>query len=111
MINPEWTTPYLDYLLKNELPEDRAKAEHITRRSWRYVVIGEKLYRKSSSSVLMRCISEEDGKNLLKEIHSGICGNHAASRTMVGKAYRQGFFWPAAVTDADAIVRMCEGCQ
>jgi len=29
---------------------------------------------------------------LLKDIHSGICGNHAAARTIVGKAYRQGFF-------------------
>src|SRR5207237_3089205 len=50
-------------------------------------------------------------RRLLKEIHSGICGNHAASRTLVGKAYRQGFFWPTAVTDADELVRKCEGCQ
>jgi len=48
---------------------------------------------------------------LLKEIHSGICGNHAASITLVGKAYRQGFFWPTAVIDADELIRKCEGCQ
>src|SRR5207244_6731081 len=59
----------------------------------------------------MRCISKEDGRRLLKEIHSGICKNHAASRTVGGKAYRQGFFWPTAVTDADELVRKCEGCQ
>src|SRR5437868_3354295 len=29
MINPEWTTPYLNYLLNNELLEDRAEAKHI----------------------------------------------------------------------------------
>src|SRR5438128_491113 len=29
MINLEWTTPYLDYLLKDELHEDRAEAERI----------------------------------------------------------------------------------
>src|SRR5436189_543020 len=74
------------------------------------MVIGEKeLYRKGTSGILMRCISKEDGRRLLKEIHSGICGNHAASRTLVGKAYRQGFFWPTAVTDADELVRKCEG--
>src|SRR5438128_12490475 len=59
----------------------------------------------------MKCISEEDGRKLLKEIHSGICGNHAASRTLLGKAYRQGFFWSTVVIDADEIVRKCEGCQ
>src|SRR5438034_3168180 len=59
----------------------------------------------------MRCISKEDGRRLLKEIHSGICGNHAMSRTLVGKAYRQGFFWPTAVIDANELVCKCEGCQ
>nr|AAR87147.1 putative polyprotein [Oryza sativa Japonica Group]AAT81735.1 RNase H domain containing protein [Oryza sativa Japonica Group]ABF96761.1 retrotransposon protein, putative, Ty3-gypsy subclass [Oryza sativa Japonica Group] len=27
------------------------------------------------------------------------------------EAYRQGFFWPTAVSDADKIMRTCEGCQ
>ena len=97
--------------MNDELPEDRAEAERIARRSRSYTVVNDELYRKSPSGVLMRCISEEDGRRLLQEIHSGICGNHAASRTLVGKAYRQGFFWPTAVTDSDAIVRTCEGCQ
>src|SRR5438132_9978051 len=111
-INPDWTTPYLNYLLHDELPEDRAEAERIAQRSRRYVVVGgEEIYHKSTSGILMRCISEEDGRKLLKEIHSGICGNHAASRTLVDKAYRQGFFWPTTVTDADELIRKCEGCQ
>src|SRR5207237_2209681 len=101
VINPEWTAPYLNYLLRDELPDDRAAAESIARRSRRYVVVGgEELYHRSAFGILMRCISEEDGRKLLKEIHSGICGNHAASRTLVSKAYQQGFFWPTAVTDA-----------
>src|SRR5438128_1136502 len=111
-INPDWITLYLNYLLRDELPEDRAEAERIAQRSRRYVVVGgEELYHRGTSGILMRCISEEDGRKLLKEIHSGICGNHAASRTLVGKAYRQGFFWPTAVTDADELIRKCEGCQ
>src|SRR5438105_2208213 len=98
-INPDWITPNLNYLLHDELPEDRAEAKRITRRSRRYVIVGgEELYHRGTSGILMRCISEEDGRKLLKEIHSGICGNHAASKTLVGKAYRQGFFWATAVT-------------
>src|SRR5207237_3179121 len=83
-INPEWTTPYLNYLLRDELPEDWAEDERIARHSRRYVVVGgDELYHRSTSSVLKKCISEEDRRKLLKEIHSGICGNHAASRIIV----------------------------
>src|SRR6266540_5315 len=39
-INPDWTTPCLNYLLHDELPEDRAEAECIARRSRRYAVVG-----------------------------------------------------------------------
>src|SRR6266511_3766061 len=111
-INPDWTTPYLNYLLHDELPEDWAEAERIARRSRRYAVAGgEELYRRGTSGILMRCISKESGRKLLKEIHSGVCGNHAASRTLVSKAYRQGFFWSTAITNADELVRKYEGCQ
>jgi hypothetical protein len=39
----------------------------------------------------MKCVMKEDGYDILWEIHEGVCGNHAASRTLVGKAYRAGF--------------------
>src|SRR5207237_600329 len=62
IINPDWTTPYLNYLLHDEPPDDRAEAERVARRSRRYVVVGgEELYYRGTSSILMRCISEEDG--------------------------------------------------
>src|SRR5438132_14060247 len=31
VINPEWTNLYLNYLLNDKLPKDRAKAEHVAR--------------------------------------------------------------------------------
>jgi hypothetical protein len=33
----------------------------------------------------MKCVTRKDGYDILREIHEGICGNHAASRTLVGK--------------------------
>ena len=30
---------------------------------------------------------------------------------MVGKAFRQGFYWPTALRNAEDIVRACKGCQ
>jgi hypothetical protein len=41
----------------------------------------------------------------------GICGSHAYARSLIGKTYKQGFFWPTAVSNANSLVQRCEGCQ
>jgi hypothetical protein len=55
----------------------------------------------------MKCVSMEEGKEILQEIAEGVCGNHAASRTLVGKAFRSGFYWLTALVDAKALARWC----
>jgi hypothetical protein len=66
------------------------------------------LYRESVTGVAQRCISPEEGRLILEEVHSGTCGHHASSRTIVAKAYRAGFFWPRANEMAKEIVQHCE---
>ena len=56
--------------------------------SKQYLLIHGKLWRKNTKEeILMKCIIQEDGERLLDKIHSGSYGNHAASRTLVGKAF------------------------
>jgi hypothetical protein len=108
-----WQTPYLQYLHQGELPLDRVEARRVARRTKSFVLLGDEkeLYRRSPSGILQRCISVTEGQELLREIHSGACGHHAAPRALVGNAFRQGFYWPTAVADATRIVRTCEVCQ
>jgi transposase InsO family protein len=40
-----------------------------------------------------------------------VCGHHAAPRTIVGNKFRQGFYWPTVVADANEVVRTYEGCK
>jgi hypothetical protein len=47
----------------------------------------------------------------MKEIHAGLCGSHIGSRPLLGKVFRQGFYWPKAASDAAELVQKCEGCQ
>jgi len=93
-------------------PQKTNKAITVARRSKRYVLVGNKLYKRGSHSVvLMKCIPPEEGKSILDEIHSGVCGNHAASRTLVGKAFRASFYWPIALKDAEILVKQCKKCK
>jgi hypothetical protein len=40
----------------------------------------------------MKCIYLATRKQILDEIHAEQCGMHAASRTLVGKAFRSNFY-------------------
>ena len=106
-----WTEPFLAYLNRRELPEDQNEARRIIRRSKAYKVHEGELYKKSTTGVLQRCISEEEGRQLLAEIHAGLGSHHATARTLVSKAFRIGFYWPTARADADDLVQHCVGCQ
>jgi hypothetical protein len=59
----------------------------------------------------MRCITQEESRDLLAEIHGGECGSHSSSRTLVFKAFRHGFYCPTALQDAAELVRSCKACQ
>ena len=102
---------YLDYLLRDILPEDKTEARQLARRAKSFILVEGELYKRSHIGILQLCIPGKQGKLLLGNIHGGVCGHHAAPRTLVGNAFRQGFYWPTTVADAEQIVRTCEGCQ
>jgi len=108
----DWRSPFIKYLSDGSGFQDKTENERLIRRSKNYILVGGKLMRKNASlEVLLKCISQDDGIKLLDDINAGSCGNHAASRTLVGKAFRAGFYWPTAVADAEKMVQHCEGCQ
>jgi hypothetical protein len=106
-----WISKVRDYLKDNFLPEDQASAERIVLLTNRYTVVKGDLYRRGANGILMRCVTREEGCDLLVEIHGGECGSHSSSRTLVGKAFRHGFYWPTALQNAAELVRSCKACQ
>jgi ribonuclease HI len=115
VLGEDWREAFIDFIRDQRLPAGidarSAEAARVLCRSKGFVLVDGKLYRRGArSGVLMKCITKEDGYDILREIHKGVCGNHAASRTLVGKAYRAGFWWPTAVTDAEDLVRRCHNC-
>jgi hypothetical protein len=107
----DWRDKYIAWMGRGELPSDRSEARRIARMAKSFALVDGELYKRAASGILQRCVPTPEGRELLRDIHAGICGHHAAPRTLVGNAFRQGFYWPTAVTDASEIVRTCEGCQ
>jgi hypothetical protein len=86
-----WISEIWDYLKENILPEDHVSAKRIVRLAKRYAVVEGDLYHCGTNGIIMRCITQEEGRELLTEIHGGECGSHSSSRTLVGKAFQHGF--------------------
>jgi hypothetical protein len=111
MIEETWMQPYLAYMVNKTLPEDIVQAKRIIRQSKAFVVLQEKLYKKSISGILQRCVTPQEGQEILKDIHARVCGHHTSSRAIAAKAFHAGLYWLTAIEYAKDIVRKCEACQ
>jgi uncharacterized membrane-anchored protein len=89
MIDLDWRQPFIDYIHELKVPSDRNLAEQLIRRAKSYVLVRDKLYRRGATSrVLMKCVPREECKDILEEIHKGVCDSHTSYRTLVSKAFR-----------------------
>jgi hypothetical protein len=89
MIDVDWRQPFIVYIREQKVPTDKNLAEQLICRAKSYVLVSNKLYRQGTTSgVLMKCFPREEGKDILEQIHKGVCGNHVCSRTLVSKAFR-----------------------
>ena len=85
---PDWREQFIKYLTSAEVLSDKTEMEGLIRHSQHYVLVNGKLMRKNArEELLQKFITHEEGENLLLEIHAGSCGNQAASRNLVGKAF------------------------
>ncbi|XP_026443077.1 uncharacterized protein LOC113342923 [Papaver somniferum] len=111
MSKEDWRTPIYSYLMKGDFPRDRQEANKIKRKSTNYEVREGILYRRSFLGPLMRCLSQEEGIEIMKSIHYGDAGNHSGTRSLAYKTRTQGYFWPYMHKDAKDISTRCEACQ
>jgi hypothetical protein len=85
--------------------------ERMNARTKLYQVIGSELYRSGIAAPLLKCISKQQGIELLNKIHTGSCGAHRGPHEIAHRAIRQGFYWPSAVEDVKQLVCTSEKCQ
>lgn len=46
-------------------------------RATRFTIIDKVLYRRGFSNPLLQCITEEEAKYVMREVHEGIGGSHS----------------------------------
>ncbi|KAM2658172.1 hypothetical protein EV1_013474 [Malus domestica] len=106
-----WITPIYRFLAHGTLRNDKVQAKQIRYKATRYLIINDQLYKRCFNLPYLRCLTHVEAKTILREIHEGISGNHAGSRYLSHKAFRQGYYWPTLHQDAIRISRSCDKCQ
>jgi ribonuclease HI len=107
----DWRTEIISFLQGNCLSDDEVYNKRMEARTRPYIIIQGELYKHGVCSPLLKCLSRTECIELMKEIHAELCGSHIGSRPLLGKVFRQGFYWPKAASDAADLVQKCENCQ
>ena len=81
-----WMNPILDYMLHGTQPINKAEARRLRAVAARYTIVDGKLFKRSYTGPLLRCLADNEALQVLTEIHEGHCGNHSGGRTLAHKA-------------------------
>jgi hypothetical protein len=106
-----WWAPITLYLQGHYNPSDRNEAKRLKHRSRDFAIVEGQLYKKAISQPMLKCITEIEGLEILREVHGGTCGSHSGPRALAAKVIRQGFYWPAIIRTANRVSRSSEACQ
>ena len=52
----------------------------------RYTILGDTLFQKHFEGSLLRCLSSNEAKTMLEEVHQGICGAHSSGLMLAKKS-------------------------
>jgi len=100
----DWRATIMAYFHGYFIPEDEKEEKRMALHARSYSIINEDQYRGGVCAPLLKCISRYKCRQLLEEIHAIMCSSHIRTRALVGKAFREGFYWPSAEAHAHEVV-------
>ena len=104
----DWRSPIFAYLNGTYERHSKHETDKMNSRTKQYSIIAGELYKSRIVVPMLKCISKEQGINLLSEMHAGMCRAHRGPLEIAHKAMRQGFYWPTTAEDTKELVRSCE---
>lgn len=78
----DWRQPYIEYLTKGTLPDDRYEANKLKKMAKRYIVNDGKLFKRGLSGILLRCLSGDEAMEVMHQSHAGTLAEHQGGRKL-----------------------------
>ena len=72
----------MEYLTQGILPANRTPAHQLKNLAVRYFLQNGILFKKGYSGDPLRCLGLKEAREVVREVHSGDCGNHLGKRRL-----------------------------
>lgn len=59
----------------------------------------------------LKCLGPDEARQVLRELHEGLCGSHQAAPTLNHKVLISGYYWPTIIRVATELIKTCRKCQ
>jgi hypothetical protein len=84
----DWRAPIITFLHGHYEPVETHNFKRMQARARDYILKDNNLFKLGVCAPLLKCITQDQGMELMREIHGRMCGSHIAVRALAGKAFR-----------------------
>ena len=108
-----WYKNIWDFIERGEYPEGSSEKDKraIRRFTAQFIIYGGMLLKRSYKGYNLICLSGNDARRMMEEIHEGVCSPHMDGHMLAKKIIRQGYYWTTLEKDCCEYVRKCHKCQ
>lgn len=108
-----WFSDIKRYLEDRSFPPDARPRDRrtIQRLAMQFVICGDRLYKRSTNNILLRYLDEREAKEMIIQVHEGVCGPHMNGHRLAKKTLRLGYDSCTMERDCIHFVQICHKCQ
>ena len=76
-----------------------------------YTLVNDTLYRQSFFNSYQRCVPLNKAKQIIEQVHGGMCSTHIGGKLLCYRIMTRGFYWPTMKQESKMFKRNCNVCQ
>ncbi|XP_050258990.1 uncharacterized protein LOC126703988 [Quercus robur] len=109
--NEDWRSLFVQYLTKGVLPQKHSERYKLRKLATRYFLHKGILFKNGYDGDPLQCLGPEEAGEMLKEVHTGECGEHLGKNKLYWCMLQMGYYWPTMKGDAAELVKKFHNYQ
>ena len=108
---PDWITPYKNFLIRGVFPPNENEAQHLKQKANYYVILNGEQFTRGLRTPLLKCLNNQQENYVMRELHEGICDLYTRGRSLATKVVCAGYYFSTLRVDALNFTKKCRQCH